>query len=59
MTEQKEVENAASMFGDKLPYLSSALKNSAVAIAGRRLQIAELARADVKAMSKVYDSGPK
>jgi hypothetical protein len=55
MTEPKDTENTASIFDDKLHKLIKRAKKQR----GMLWSKLELARADVKAMIKVYDSGPK
>jgi hypothetical protein len=59
MTEQKEVENAASKFDDKLHKLIKRAKKQRGLLWPAVVSKLELARADVKAMTKVYETGPK
>ena len=54
-----ETENAASQFDDKLHKLIKRAKKQRGLLWPAVVAKLELARADVKAMIKVYDSGPK
>jgi hypothetical protein len=59
MSEPDETENAASQFDDKLQKLIKRAKKQRGLLWPAVVAKLELARADVKAMIKVYDSGPK
>jgi hypothetical protein len=59
MTEPKDAENAASKFDDKLRKLIKRAKKQRGMLWPAVVSKLELARADVKAMIKIYDSGPK
>jgi hypothetical protein len=59
MSEPDETENAASKFDDKLQKLIKRAKKQRGMLWPAVVSKLELARADVKAMIKVYDSGPK
>jgi hypothetical protein len=59
MTEPKDAENAASKFDDKLRKLIKRAKKQRGMLWPAVVSKLELARADVKAMFKIYDSGPK
>jgi hypothetical protein len=59
MTEPKDPENAASKFDDKLHKLIKRAKKQRGMLWPAVVSKLELARADVKAMIKIYDSGPK
>lgn len=59
MTEPKNTEAAVSKFDDKLHKLIKRAKKQRGLLWTAVLSKLELARADVKAMIKVYDSGPK
>jgi hypothetical protein len=54
-----ETENSASQFDDKLHKLIKRAKKQRGLLWPAVVSKLELARADVKAMIKVYDSGPK
>ena len=58
MAELKE-ENAASKFEDKLSKLIKRAKKQRGLLWPSVVSKLELARADVRAMIKVYDSGPR
>jgi len=58
MTEPKDTENTASIFDDKLHKLIKRAKKQRGMLWPSVVSKLELARADVKAMIKVYDSGP-
>jgi hypothetical protein len=59
MSEPNETENAATKFDDKLQKLIKRAKKQRGLLWPAVVSKLELARADVKAMIKVYDSGPK
>jgi hypothetical protein len=59
MSEPDETENAASKFDDKLQKLIKRAKKQRGLLWPAVVAKLELARADVKAMIKVYESGPK
>ena len=59
MAEPKDTENAASKFDEKLHKLIKRAKKQRGLLWPAVVSKLELARADVKAMIKVYDSGPK
>jgi hypothetical protein len=59
MSEPNETENAASKFDDKLQKLIKRAKKQRGLLWPAVVSKLELARADVKAMIKVYESGPK
>jgi hypothetical protein len=59
MSELKDTETAASKFDDKLHKLIKRAKKQRGMLWPSVVSKLELARADVKAMIKVYDSGPK
>jgi hypothetical protein len=59
MSDVKDTENAASKFDDKLQKLIKRAKKQRGMLWPAVVSKLELARADVKAMIKVYDSGPK
>jgi hypothetical protein len=59
MTEPKDTENAADKFDDKLHKLIKRAKKQRGLLWPAVVSKLELARADVKAMIKVYDAGPK
>jgi hypothetical protein len=59
MTEAENTENAASKFDDKLQKLIKRAKKQREMLWPAVVSKLELARADVKAMIKIYDSGPK
>jgi hypothetical protein len=59
MSEPNETENAASKFDDKLQKLIKRAKKQRGLLWPAVVSNLELARADVKAMIKVYESGPK
>jgi hypothetical protein len=59
MSEPNETENAASKFDDKLQKLIKRAKKQRGLLWPAVVAKLELARADVKAMIKVYESGPK
>jgi hypothetical protein len=59
MTEPKDTENAAGKFDEKLHKLIKRAKKQRGLLWPAVVSKLELARADVKAMIKVYDSGPK
>ena len=54
-----ETENTASQFDDKLHKLIKRAKKQRGLLWPAVVSKLELARADVKAMIKVYDSGPR
>jgi hypothetical protein len=54
-----DTENSASKFDDKLQKLIKRAKKQHGLLWPAVVAKLELARADVKAMIKVYDSGPK
>ena len=59
MTEPKAKENTASKFDDKLHKLIKRAKKQRGMLWPSVVSKLELARADVRSMIKVYDSGPK
>ena len=59
MSELKDTENTASKFDDKLHKLIKRAKKQRGMLWPSVVSKLELARADVKAMIRVYDSGPK
>jgi hypothetical protein len=59
MSELKDTENTASKFDDKLRKLIKRAKKQQGMLWPSVVSRLELARADVKSMIKVYDSGPK
>jgi hypothetical protein len=59
MIEQRDTEAAVSKFDDKLHKLIKRAKKERGLLWPAVVSKLELARADVKAMIKVYDSGPK
>ena len=59
MSELKNTETAVSKFDDKLHKLIKRAKKQRGMLWPSVVSKLELARADVKAMIKVYDSGPK
>jgi hypothetical protein len=59
MSEMKDTETPASKFDDKLHKLIKRAKKQRGMLWPSVVSKLELARADVKAMIKVYDSGPK
>ena len=59
MSDVKDTENAASKFDDKLHKLIKRARKQRGLLWPAVVSKLELARADVKAMIKVYDSGPK
>jgi hypothetical protein len=59
MTEPKNTEATVSKFDDKLHKLIKRAKKERGLLWPAVVSKLELARADVKAMIKVYDSGPK
>jgi hypothetical protein len=59
MSDVKDTENAAGKFDDKLQKLIKRAKKQRGMLWPAVVSKLELARADVKAMIKVYDSGPK
>jgi hypothetical protein len=59
MSEPKDTETVASKFDDKLHKLIKRAKKQRGMLWPSVVSKLELARADVKAMIKVYDSGPK
>jgi hypothetical protein len=59
MNELKDTETAASKFDDKLHKLIKRAKKQRGMLWPSVVSKLELARADVRAMIKVYDSGPK
>jgi hypothetical protein len=59
MTEPDDAEDAASKFDDKLHKLIKRAKKQRGMLWPAVVSKLELARADVKAMIKIYDSGPK
>jgi hypothetical protein len=59
MSELKITESAASKFDHKLHKLIKRAKKQRGMIWSSVVSKLELARADVRAMMKVYDSGPK
>ena len=59
MSELKDTETAVNKFEDKLRKLIKRAKKQRGMLWPSVISKLELARADVKAMIKVYDSGPK
>jgi len=59
MSGLKETETAASKFDDKLRKLIRRAKKQRGILWPSVVSKLELARADVRSMIKVYDSGPK
>jgi hypothetical protein len=59
MSELKDTENTASKFDDKLHKLIKRAKKQRGMLWPSVVSRLELARADVRSMIKVYDSGPK
>jgi hypothetical protein len=59
MTEPKDTENPADKFDDKLHKLIKRAKKQRGLLWPAVVSKLELARADIKAMIKVYDAGPK
>jgi hypothetical protein len=59
MSELKDTETAASKFDDKLHQLIKRAKMQRGMLWPSVVSRLELARADVRSMIKVYDSGPK
>jgi hypothetical protein len=59
MSEPNETENTASKFDDKLQKLIKRARKQRGLLWPAVVAKLELARADVKAMIKVYESGPK
>jgi hypothetical protein len=59
MSEPNETENVASKFDDKLQKLIKRARKQRGLLWPAVVSKLELARADVKAMIKVYESGPK
>jgi hypothetical protein len=59
MHDVKDTENAASKFDEKLHKLIKRAKKQRGMLWPSVVSKLELARADVKAMIKVYDSGPR
>jgi hypothetical protein len=59
MITPENTENAASRFDDKLHKLIKRAKKQRGMLWPAVVSKLELARADVKAMIKIYDSGPK
>jgi hypothetical protein len=59
MSEPDDSETAASKFDDKLQKLIKRAKKQRGMLWPAVVSKLELARADVKAMIKVYDSGPR
>lgn len=59
MPEPKDAEDAAGKFDDKLHKLIKQAKKQRGMLWPSVVSKLELARADVKAMIKVYESGPK
>ena len=59
MTEPKAKANTAGKFDDKLHKLIKQAKKQRGLLWPAVVSKLELARADVKAMIKIYDSGPK
>ena len=57
--ELKDTETAASKFDDKLHKLIKRAKKQRGMLWPSVVSKLELARADVKAMIKIYDSGPR
>ena len=59
MSELKDTEAAVSKFDDKLRKLIKRAKQQRGMLWPSVISKLELARADVRSMIKVYDSGPK
>jgi hypothetical protein len=59
MTEPKDTEGVVTEFDDKLQKLIKRAKKQRGMLWPSVVSKLELARADVKAMIKVYDSGPR
>jgi hypothetical protein len=59
MSEPKNTENAAAKFDDKLHKLIKRAKKQRGMLWPSVASKLELARADVRSMIKVYDSGPR
>jgi hypothetical protein len=59
MSELKNTESAASKFDNKLHKLIKRAKKQREMLWPSVVSKLELARADVRAMIKVYDSGPR
>jgi hypothetical protein len=59
MSEAKDTETVASKFDDKLHKLIKRAKKQRGLLWPAVVSKLELARADVKAMIKIYNSGPK
>jgi hypothetical protein len=59
MSEPKDTETAASKFDDKLHKLIKRAKKQRGMLWPSVVSKLELARADVRSMIKVYESGPK
>jgi hypothetical protein len=59
MTKPEDTEDAASKFDDKFHKLIKRAKKQRGVLWPAVVSKLELARADVKAMIKIYDSGPK
>jgi hypothetical protein len=59
MSELKDTETVASKFDDKLHKLIKRAKKQRGLLWPAVVSKLELARADVRSMIKVYDSGPK
>lgn len=59
MSEPTETENAADKFDDKLHKLIKRAKKQRGLLWPAVVSKLELARADVRSMIKVYNSGPK
>jgi hypothetical protein len=59
MSELKDTETASSKFDDKLHKLIKRAKKQRGLLWPAVVSKLELARADVRSMIKVYDSGPK
>ena len=59
MSEPKNIANAATEFDDKLHKLIKRAKKQRGMLWPSVVSKLELARADVRSMIKVYDSGPR
>ncbi len=59
MTEPKDTETAASKFDDKLQKLIKRARKQHGMLWPSVVSKLELARADVRSMIKVYESGPR
>jgi len=59
MSELNDTENAASKFDDRLHKLIKRAKKQRGMLWPSVISRLELARADVRSMIKVYDSGPR